>query len=404
MKKFDIENKIWKYIEKHPYVILFILLTFFSLIIRIFLLKYTSGDYDMFLKPWFNDLKINGGLLALSRNIGNYTPIYMTILSILTYIPVDSLISIKIVSLIFEYLGGIYLIKIVLELFKNNKNSKRIALIIYGIYLILPTIILNSSYWAQSDSIYTSFVLISLYYLIKNDFIKGMIFWSLAFSFKFQAIFIFPLYVLLYFSNRKIRFKNFLIIPLVVFACSIPKVIFSHDFLTGFRIYFNQAGTYDNYLTLNLPNFYSIFLKGYDSSNPNLINTPLKEMSSIGIIITLIIFMIIAFVVINKKIKFNKKSIIDFALWSILICNFFLPQMHERYLFMGDVIALIYWSIHKDKYYIPIIIELISLNGYMYSLFSGFAIDISILSILYLVMLVVYSKNMYVEYFSGDRV
>ena len=378
MKKFDIENKTWKYIEKHPYVILFILLTIFSLVIRIFLLKYPSGDYDMFLKPWFNDLKINGGLLALSRNIGNYTPIYMTILSMLTYIPVDSLISIKIVSLIFEYLGGIY--------------------------LILPTIILNSSYWAQSDSIYTSFVLISLYYLIKNDFIKGIVFWSLAFSFKFQAIFIFPLYVLLYFSNRKIRFKNFLIIPLVVFACSIPKVIFSHDFLTGFRIYFNQAGTYDNYLTLNLPNFYSIFLKGYDSSNPNLINTPLKEMSSIGIIITLMIFMIIAFIVINKKFKFSKKSIIDFALWSILICNFFLPQMHERYLFMGDVIALIYWSIHKDKYYIPIIIELISLNGYMYLLFSGFAINISILSILYLVMLVIYSKNMYLEYFSGDRV
>lgn len=404
MKKINLENKIWKYLDKHPYAIFFILITIFSLIIRILLIKYPSGDYDLFLKPWFDELKLNGGILALSRNIGNYTPIYMTILALLTYLPVDSLISIKIVSLIFDYLGGIYLIKIIFELFKNKKNNKTIALVIYSIYLILPTIILNSSYWAQSDSIYTTFVLISLYYLIKNNFVKGIIFWSIALSFKFQAIFIFPLYVLMYFSNRKIKFKFFLIIPLVIFICSIPKVIFSHDLLSGFKVYLNQAGTYDTYLTLNLPNFYSIFLKGYDINNPNLINTPIKEMSSVGIIVTLIIFMIIAFLVYKNKIKFNKESIIDFSLWSILICTFFLPQMHERYLFMGDIISLLYFINNKDKYYIPIIIEFISLNGYMYLLFSGFAVNLSLLSILYLVMLIIYTKNMYLKYFKEDNI
>lgn len=397
-KKLDIENKVWNFIDNHLYLIYFIIITLLSLLVRYLLIKYNSGDYDMFLKPWFDELKMYGGLLGLSKNIGNYMPIYMTILAILTYLPFDSLISIKIVSIIFDYLGAIFVFKIVLELLKNKNNKEKIALVIYTLYLFIPTVILNSSYWAQSDSIYTSFVLISLYYLIKKDFKKSILFWSFAISFKFQAIFIFPIYVLVYFSDRKIKFKNFLIVPAIIFLLSLPKACISHNLLVGFEAYWNQANTYSQYITLNLPNFYSIFLRGYEANNPNLVTTPLKEMGTIGIIVTLVIFISIAFLVYKKKIKFDKKAIIDFALWSILLCNFFLPQMHDRYLFMADVIALIYWVLNKDKYYIPIAIEMISLNGYMYLLFGGGAINMSLLSIFYLVILIIYSKDMYAKY------
>lgn len=398
-KKLNIENRIWDFIDKHTYLIYFGLITIVALLIRYLLIKYESGDYDMFLRPWFDELKLHGGLAGLSQNIGNYTPIYMTILSLLTYLPVNSLISIKVVSIFFDFIGAIYAYKIVRELLKNKTNSQIIALVIYGLYLVLPTVFLNSAYWSQSDSIYTAFIIISLYFLIKKDFIKGIIFFAVALSFKFQAIFIFPLYVLMYFSNRKLKFRYFLLIPLVIFIFSIPKVIATGNLFSGFEVYVNQSGTYKEYLTLNLPNAYSIYLKGYDQGNPNLINAPFKEMGTVGIIFTLMIFITIAFLVYKKKIKFDSNTVIDFSLWSILICAFFLPQMHERYLFMADVIGLLYFVIHKNKYYIPVIIELISLNGYMYLLFSGFAVNMSLLSILFLVILILYSKEMYKNYF-----
>ena len=395
--KFDIESKIWDFVNEHTYFIYFVLITFLAFVVRYLLIKYPSGDYDMFLKPWFNDLKALGGFSGLASDIGNYSPMYMTILAGLTYFSIDSVISIKIVSIIFELIGGFFLIKIVCELFKDKKNKEIIAMIAYGIYLFLPTVFLNSAYWAQSDAIYTSFVLISVYFLIKKRFLKAIIFWSIAFSFKFQAIFIFPLYVLVYFSDRKIKFRYFLTIPVTIFIMSIPKIIYTGDFLVGFRFYVNQFGTYDNYLTLNLPNIYSIYFKGDGYSN--LINSPLKELGTIGVISTLVIFMIIALVVIKKKIKFDKKTIIDFALWSVLICTFFLPQMHERYLFMGDILGIIYLVLNKKKFYIPLAIELISLNGYMYLLFSGFAINLSALSIFFFVILLLYTKDMYIKYF-----
>lgn len=395
MKKKMLEDKIWDYIDKHIYGVYFLLITVFAIVIRMILMKYESGDYTMFLKPWFDELQINEGILGLSKDIGNYTPIYMTILAIFTYIPVKSLISIKIFSIIFDFIGGIYIMKIVKELLKNNKNKDMISLIMYAIYLFLPTVILNSSYWAQSDSIYTCFVIISLYYLIKNNFIKGIIFWSIAFSFKFQAIFIFPLYVLMYFSDRKLKFKYFLLIPFIIFIFSIPKVVATRDLLVGFKLYFNQAGTYKQYITLNLPNFYGIFLQG----ESNLIYTRFDDMGMIGIIITMVILITMAFLVRKNKIKFDSKTIIDFGLWSILITTFFLPQMHERYLFMGDVIGILYFIINKNKYYVPIIIELISLNGYMYLLFSGFAVNFSLLSVVFLILIIMYSVDMFKKYF-----
>ena len=397
-KKLCIEDRIWNFIDEHTYFVYGFVITVLALVIRMLLVKYQSGDYDMFLKVWFDELKMYGGLSGLAQNIGNYTPIYMTILALLTYLPLSSLVSIKLVSILFDIIGGIYVYKIVKELLKDKKNSNKIALVIYGLYFVLPTVFLNSAYWSQSDGIYTAFILISLYYLIKNDFIKGIVFFSIALSFKFQAIFIFPLYILMYFNNRKLKFRYFLIIPMVIFVLSIPKVIYSGNLLSGFEVYLNQSGTYSDYLTLNLPNAYSIYSKGFDSSNPNLITTPFKEMGTIGIIVTMVIFITIALLVHKKKIKFDKKTIIDFGLWSILICTFFLPQMHERYLFMADVIGLLYFVIHKEKYYIPIIIELISLNGYMYLLFSGFAVNMSLLSVIFLCMLIFYSKDMYTRY------
>lgn len=394
MKKKE-ENVIWSFVNKHPNLIYFIIITVFAIVARFLMFDYYSSDYTTFLKPWFDTLKQYGGLTGLSQNIGNYTPIYMTLLAILTYFPIKSIVSIKILSIIFDFIGAIAAKRIVGEVLKDHKHKDKISLMIYALYLFLPTVLLNGAYWAQCDSIYAAFVVLSLLYLIKKNYKIAIIFWAIAFSFKFQAILIFPLFVLMYIAERKIKFKYFLIIPATIFVLSIPKVIFSHDLLAGFKVYFEQAGAYSEYITLNFPNFYSIFL---GNGQNNLINTPFKEFGTIGIIITFIILVTITYIVYTKKIKFDGKAIIDFGLYMVLIMAFFLPQMHERYLFMGDVIGLLYLAINIKKFYYPIMIEFVSLYGYMFFLFSGNATSFSTVSIIYLVLMILYTKDMHSKY------
>jgi hypothetical protein len=47
------------------------------------------------------------------------------------------------------------------------------------------------------------------------------------------------------------------------------------------------------------------------------------------------------FYLVIRKIKLRQSHIIDIALWSILMANFFLPAMHERYLYAADVLAIV---------------------------------------------------------------
>ena len=156
---------------------------------------------------------------------------------------------------------------------------------------------------------------------------------------------------------------------------------------------------YNNYLTMNLPNIYSIFFNSLDQTYPTMIETRYSLMSLVGVLFTFIIFATLAYMVYFKKVKFDKKAIIEFGLFSILLTTFLLPHMHERYLFMGDAFGLLYLIINKKRFYIPLTIELISLNGYMYSLFYGKTSNFNLFGFAFLVVVVIYTKDMIKKYF-----
>ena len=401
-KKVD-ERKIMQFIENNKFIIFFMIITALSLLLRSKMFNYISDDFKDYLSPWFNEIKEGGGLLALKNQIGNYNAPYMTIMALLTYIPISPLISIKLVSLVFDYICAFTVVEIIKTLLKDNKNVKIYMLLGYSIVLFLPTVFLNSACWAQADSIYTTFVLISLLYLFRQKYTKSFIFLGIAFSFKLQIVFILPLYILMYISERKFSIYNFLIIPLVDLVMCIPSMIFGKSITDCIMIYFNQAGEYGNFLTMNFPNVYSMFIKSIYNDAPNLIQNTNDIIGTIGLFFTMFVFIIIALMVLYKKIKFDNRAIIEFGIWSILIATFFLPHMHDRYMYMADVIGIVYLIYNKRKFYIPLIIELVSLYTYMYYLFNSTAISIQLVSILNFVMLIIYSADMCKRYFYKNK-
>ena len=396
----EISKKIWDFIDKYKIWIFVAIITILAFCIRISLFSSTFGDYEMFIEPWFNELKEGGGLLALGKGIGNYNAPYMTILALLTYLPIPSLISVKLVSVIFDFICAIAVAKITLYVLKDNKHKSAIALVLYGITLFLPTVFLNSAFWGQADSIYTAFILLSLLYLMKQKYIKAFVFLGVAFAFKLQFIFILPLFILIYISERKFSIFHFAIPVVVNFAMCLPSIIFGNTLTNCLNVYIGQVGTYNQYITLNFPNIYSIF---FGNGSSHLINSPNDYLPKIGILVTLFIFVIIAFLVLYKKPKFTPKAIVEFGLWSVMICTFFLPHMHDRYLFVGDVLAIVFFLFNRKKFYVPILVQFISMYGYMNMLFSSFELEMKYMGIAYLVLMIIYSKDMYKIYFLSEK-
>ena len=227
----------------------------------------------------------------------------------------------------------------------------------YLIVLFLPVVFLNGAYWGQCDSIYSTFCLFSIYLLLRKRYFLSFIILGVAFAFKLQTIFLIPAYLILYFSSRNFSFLNFLIIPAVNFIMCLPAIIMGRNIIDTLSIYFKQTSTWE-FLTLGVPNLYKFIIGPYDI------------FSTVGILLTLVAFGFLLYFIIKKEVLWDYEKVIVLVLISILICNFLLPAMHERYLYIADIICVIWYVCFKKKIYIPILLNGISTLTYMNYLYA----------------------------------
>ena len=322
--------------------------------------------------------------------MGNYNAPYITIMALLTYLPLSPLHSIKIVSIIFDYILAFNCMILIYKLFKDNKKKDIYALITYAVVLMLPTVIINSSAWAQCDSIYVAFAVISLIYLIDEKYIKSFIFLGISFAFKLQFIFLLPVYILVYITKRKFPIYYFLILPVTNFILCIPAMIFGKSLSSCMSVYGEQMDTYKEYISLNFPGVYNLFLDG-----SNLVLFDGEYLSKAGVIFTITIFAIVALIFLYKKVKLEKDDIVILSLWSVMVCTFFLPHMHDRYMFAADVLSIIYFLYNRKRWYIPVGINFVSLYTYFACLWGNMSIDIAYVSIFNFALLAIITKDLY---------
>lgn len=376
-------------LKKNKILLLFILVTAIALIVRFLLFNHVSGDYALFLKDWFDFFR-EKGIIGLANYPGDYNAPYMTILALLSYIPINGLFLIKIVSIIFDFVLAITVVKIFKEIKPNHK--KELDVLLYFVCLMLPQFILNGACWGQCDSIYTSFVMISILFLLRKKYTKSFLFLGIAFAFKLQTVLILPLYIILFFSTKKINIFNFFLIPLMNIVLSVPALVMGKSFKELILVYFNQTGTYKKSLVLNFVNIY------------HFINNNVSLFYKIGFIITLLIFLIIMIYIIKNNKSWTKEKIITLALLSVVIATFTLPGMHDRYLYIGEVLSVLYYFTYKKN--LPLVL-IININAFItYTCYlCGITMNsvFSLLFVIYVIALIMFIKN-FAYLFKKDQV
>lgn len=379
---FKKEKKIINFFEVNYLVFGFVFVSVMALLVRCLVLHFESHDYIAFLSPWFDYLKYNGGLKALAHYPGNYNAPYMTIMALLTYIPIKSVYLIKFVSIIFDF--GLALSSGLLVRYLVPKNKNIYTFMTYSIVLFLPEVLMNSAIWGQCDSGYTMFIILALLYLLKEKYTVSFIHLGIAFSLKLQFIFILPLFIVIYVVKKKYSILHFLIIPLVNFILCLPAIIIGKPIRELILIYFGQVNEYKDYMSLNFLNLYS------------LVDYSGAILYYVGIILTFIVCFLMLLYVIIKKVKFNYQKILNLGLWFVVIVTYLLPCMHERYLYIGGILAVLYYLVYKKNFLITISIVLCSILTYFHYLF-GLNLTIgyrAIFSVGYLFVIAYYTKDL----------
>jgi hypothetical protein len=221
---------------------------------------------------------------------------------------------------------------------------------------------------------YTAFILISVFYLLKNCPRTAMIHFGIALSFKLQAIFPLP-FILFLFIYKKISMKNLFFILPGFFIVSIPAWLFGWPVIKCITNYL--AGTnISSSLTMNAP---TIFTWG---------NLP----GTMPVIFIVAVLFCIGFLIINKQSNPSNNTILLIFLFCTFAIPFFLPNMHERYFYIGEIAVLLYAIVNPKRFWISFFVIMPALATYVGYLYETNQFALQNLSIVMLAGIVFVSK------------
>ena len=362
----SLENKFIDAINKHRNVLLLVLLFVLGAAIRWAGRYFVSEDMTYCLMPWFEKIKAAGGLPALSNQVGDYGILYQTLISIMTYLPIQSVVQYKLLSSLFD----IPLALVAAAIYRDVRLSDKVATpetrsrvrmqswLVAAVVWLLPTVMLNSSYWGQCDSLYATCCLATLYLLRRNSFVGAFVMLGLAFACKLQTVFILPIIGVYYLVQKRFSLIWILLSVVVMWLSGIVAFAYGRNLLAPILIYSGQVGHYQE-MYMSFPSLWMLVGNDYWS------------MRWFAILLTFAVLAVGLWYCLNHKhnILSNERfyAVAAWFMWSMLL---FLPSMHDRYAYLLDLLLVLLacWDRRFIKY--AMITVLISLYYYGIYLFG----------------------------------
>lgn len=356
MPKF--EQKFADFFTKHSSVLFFIVITVLGIAIRFVGKNFLSSDMYNFLIPWFDTMKEHGGLAGLKNQVGDYNVLYQTFIAVMTYIPLNPITQYKLLSCAFDFLLAFFLAAFACRL-KQSPLFGTLFQSVYAVILFLPTVVFNSAFWGQCDSMYVFCLILVLLLMHKNKYLPAFIVLGISFALKFQTVFFLPFLVSFYFVKKKFSAGLFAVSALSFWLCGGVAYIFGRNPLSPFTVYFSQTQTYDH-MYLNARSIWQLFGDDY------------PRLSGFAVLLTLGICGLGFYMILQKKKRMDSSiQILNTIAWFAWVCIFFLPAMHDRYAYFLDLILLLLAFL--DKKYIKFAVFSLLLSFMAYPAFLIFS-------------------------------
>ena len=326
-----------------------VLLFVMGIVLRGIALPAISGDVQWAYIPWYDILKTHG-MQAIGTNFSDYTPpyLYLLWLATLTSNFLPSLVAVKLITIFADIVNTVLVYRIV----KLKYPTGLKPILASALFWILPTVMINSSLWGQTDSLYSLFLLACIYFLLIEKSSLCLVTFGIAFAFKAQAIFILPFLAIL-FLKKIIAWQSILLPPLTYIMLSIPPILFGRPWSDVLSIYLLQASTFQS-LSSNAPNLY-IFMS----------TVPYKYGTIIGLIFAILIVGSWIWLNARARLDINHKSMILMSLVSVALVPLVLPKMHDRYFYPADIFSLLTAFYISELWFAPILYQIISMSAYL---------------------------------------
>lgn len=320
-----------------------------AFVLRGFCLSYETLDYQNFLAVWVDFFRQNGGLAALGMPVGNYNVPYLFFLALFSQSSIPDLYLIKLLSIFFD----VVLAWSAMQLVGCFVRASAQRLACFFLVLFWPTVVLNGALWGQCDSIYVAFAVLSVWLALSGHPMLAMASIAVSFSFKLQAVFVMPVF-LLFLLARRIKIWHFLVFPPVCVLMVLPAALAGRPLWESLTISLSQTGSIGDGLNYNSPSVFALFS---DVQNPEL-------AGKLGILAAALVIVLLAILVWRRRDSCSNRALLLSAALLAVAIPFFLPHMHERYFFAADILTLALALLDLRLTPLPLLCEFASLLGY----------------------------------------
>jgi Gpi18-like mannosyltransferase len=336
--------------------------------LRLSLLEFKSLDFYASLKPWYNAIR-SQGFAVFGTSFSTYNPPYLyllyAIIRVFPNLPVE--IAVKLPSLIADFMCAFFVALIVRTTVPGTRVLPAAA---GGAMLFLPSVVLNSAFWGQADSLYTAGLLACLHFLLVKRGGPAFLCFGIALAFKLQAIFLAPVLLALL-TRRQISWRGAAWVPIMLIAAILPAWMAGRPLVELLGIYAYQASQFEQ-ITMNAPSIYAWL----PNTNRvfNLLYVPGVIM---GASVTFIWFALLH----GSRRDLNGRLLILVSLVSLVLVPLFLPKMHERYFYPADTLAVVVACLYPRLFLLPILIGGTSFAAYQPFLFDRNLVPLPLLTL-----------------------
>jgi Gpi18-like mannosyltransferase len=206
--------------------------------------------------------------------------------------------------------------------------------------------------WGQADATYVAPTLGALYFTLRRKPWLACVFFGLALAFKLQAVFVFPVLLVLVLRKR-LTWASLLAIPGVYVLLDIPALLVGASPRDVFLVYFNQVAIDVNF-AFTTPNIYQF------------IGNPSSTGEKLAIIGTGVLLLAATLLIALRRIDLTDERVVLAITVVALVVPFLLPRMRERYFYLAEVLTLVaaFW-VPRRLWYTPVLVQFASVFAYL---------------------------------------
>ncbi|MDT7816554.1 MAG: hypothetical protein QOJ42_6470 [Acidobacteriaceae bacterium] len=308
--------------------------------LRVMLWPIQMPDFVNYFLPWQDYLIAHGGVRALRHSFSDYFPAYFELTAIVAVVArrLSHASQLKLLPIPFDLLaaGTAYkLVGILQSVYPRIQQGMRPRIVAAFVVLGGPTVILNGTI-GTADIIYTSFLLLTVYFLCSDRGAWASLAYGFAFAFKLQSVFLAPFFLAMV-LRRKVPLWSLLLLPVGWGLALLPVLAVGGspaNFFTNFSVQTSEL----NALAINVGNPWEI---------ANFLHVPFHAGMLIGLAITAIVGLSIASLGLMKASE-KPDALVALAALSLLAMPYVMPKMHDRYFFAGEVLLSILACVDRD--------------------------------------------------------